>query len=448
MMNILRAEHSAEYPYVMMSKATANNGKLSLAARGLLAWLLDKPDTWEIDPDATARLNSTTLHEIKKLLKELAQHNYLIPPKRITVKGRFQYTPYTLRETPDIEALPCDENREAETVERKPLNGNRAPVFDSQSRTGDKHEPPSEQITKINKYSKQEKQENTTTLPVANSEQVAPDAEKPGSGGVYTLPVLDSIDLWEFNARTLPAEIEPPAHSFDFKAKASEVKPPAQSKPADSDVSSTPPPVPSRPLPEPVPDTGLADCIRAYEANIGLIVPMIADAIKGALQDYPAAWITDAIEIAVEQNVRKWSYVVGILEKWRVRGKQPTPVKFMAATPVKPADDYDPFNRDASPPEAAPTAEPVDPVWSELDMRVQVMALSQELYDTFKKCKFGGVKDGVLTVVCPTDAVFKACYRMLRHQRWLYRQAESLWDGLTDVEFVLEGDTDALPETP
>jgi len=59
MMNILRAEHSAQYPYVMMSKETANNGSLSLAARGLLAWLLDKPDSWEIDPDAIARLNKT-----------------------------------------------------------------------------------------------------------------------------------------------------------------------------------------------------------------------------------------------------------------------------------------------------------------------------------------------------------------------------------------------------
>lgn len=293
-------------------------------------------------------------------------------------------------------------------------------------------------------------EENTTTalVPVANPEQDKPATEKTGDDGVYVIPALTVVDLWEFNARTLPAEIEPPASYFVLEETTPKHEPAAQLQPVQSEVSSTPPPVPPHPLPEPDQDTGLADVVKAYEANIGLIVPMIADAIKGALQDYPAAWITDAIEIAVEQNVRKWSYVVGILERWRVRGKQATPVKFMAAAPDKPADDFDPFNRDVPPQEAAPIAELVDPDWQALGMLVKTQALSAELYSTFKQCKFGGVKDGLLTVICPTDPVFKACYRTLRHNRWLFWQAESLWGGITDVEFVLEGDTDAVPEVP
>jgi DNA replication protein DnaD len=32
-------------------------------------------------------------------------------------------------------------------------------------------------------------------------------------------------------------------------------------------------------------------------------------------------WAEEAIELAVENNVRKWRYVLAILERWRQEGK-------------------------------------------------------------------------------------------------------------------------------
>ena len=58
-----------------------------------------------------------------------------------------------------------------------------------------------------------------------------------------------------------------------------------------------------------------------YEQNIGALTPMIADELRDAEQAYPISWIEDAIKSAVENNVRRWRYVVAILEKWREQGR-------------------------------------------------------------------------------------------------------------------------------
>ncbi len=58
-----------------------------------------------------------------------------------------------------------------------------------------------------------------------------------------------------------------------------------------------------------------------YEQNIGPLTPMIAEVLRQAQEAYPAAWIEDAIRIAVENNVRKWRYVEAILEDWHTRGR-------------------------------------------------------------------------------------------------------------------------------
>jgi DnaD/phage-associated family protein len=58
-----------------------------------------------------------------------------------------------------------------------------------------------------------------------------------------------------------------------------------------------------------------------YENNIGPMTPIIAEKIKLAEKDYPAAWILEAIKIAVERNKRNWRYIEGILNSWQTEGK-------------------------------------------------------------------------------------------------------------------------------
>lgn len=58
-----------------------------------------------------------------------------------------------------------------------------------------------------------------------------------------------------------------------------------------------------------------------YEDNISLISPIIADELKDAEATYPPEWIEDAFKIAVENNVRKWSYIRAILERMANAGR-------------------------------------------------------------------------------------------------------------------------------
>lgn len=58
-----------------------------------------------------------------------------------------------------------------------------------------------------------------------------------------------------------------------------------------------------------------------YEQNVGILSPMIADALREAEQLYPAQWIAEAIREAVGQNARSWRYISRILERWENEGR-------------------------------------------------------------------------------------------------------------------------------
>ncbi|MBN1641711.1 MAG: DnaD domain protein [Anaerolineae bacterium] len=58
-----------------------------------------------------------------------------------------------------------------------------------------------------------------------------------------------------------------------------------------------------------------------YEQNMGMLSPMLAEELRDAERTYPQPWIEDAFRIAVANNVRRWSYVRGILERWAREGR-------------------------------------------------------------------------------------------------------------------------------
>ena len=60
---------------------------------------------------------------------------------------------------------------------------------------------------------------------------------------------------------------------------------------------------------------------RLYEENIGMITPMIAEALSDAEREYPLTWIEEAIRISVQNNKRSWRYAQTILERWQREGK-------------------------------------------------------------------------------------------------------------------------------
>ena len=63
------------------------------------------------------------------------------------------------------------------------------------------------------------------------------------------------------------------------------------------------------------------DIFTLYEQNIGMLTPMIAEELREAEKLYPETWIKDAIKEAVNQNIRKKSYILAILERWAAEGR-------------------------------------------------------------------------------------------------------------------------------
>jgi DNA replication protein len=60
---------------------------------------------------------------------------------------------------------------------------------------------------------------------------------------------------------------------------------------------------------------------KLYEENIGPLTSGIAERLKMAENDYQYEWIVDAINIAIENNVRRWKYISAILKQWQQEGR-------------------------------------------------------------------------------------------------------------------------------
>ena len=81
-----------------------------------------------------------------------------------------------------------------------------------------------------------------------------------------------------------------------------------------------PPEDPVQPGDVPAPDDR-PNIFSLYEDNIGMLSPMIAEQLKEAEEEYPAAWIEDAFREAVSRNARSWRYISRILQRWQQEGR-------------------------------------------------------------------------------------------------------------------------------
>ncbi len=62
------------------------------------------------------------------------------------------------------------------------------------------------------------------------------------------------------------------------------------------------------------------EIVKAYEDNIGIISPTVAEILKDFTKDFGKDLILFAIEEAVKSNVRNIRYIEGILRTWKEKG--------------------------------------------------------------------------------------------------------------------------------
>lgn len=111
-----------------------------------------------------------------------------------------------------------------------------------------------------------------------------------------------------------------------------------------------------------------AEIVKAYETEIGVITPMIADGLKDAAGTYPLKWTLDAIREAAAQNKRNWKYVEAILKRWKAQGNQ---------EPIKPQGAVNGNYRASAPKRANPPAAP-DPADDPAGAAARINARNRE----------------------------------------------------------------------
>ena len=61
---------------------------------------------------------------------------------------------------------------------------------------------------------------------------------------------------------------------------------------------------------------------QAYEQEIGLVTPSVAEALAAAGERYPEGWVAAALRAAARHNARSWAYAEAILRRWERDGPE------------------------------------------------------------------------------------------------------------------------------
>lgn len=97
---IIRTRRDRNNPYAMVNKAPFENSDLSWEARGVLAYLLTKPDDWQVrTSDLLKQAPKCGGDKLARILKELEMAGYLVRERRNIAGGRFEWVT-TIYENP------------------------------------------------------------------------------------------------------------------------------------------------------------------------------------------------------------------------------------------------------------------------------------------------------------------------------------------------------------
>lgn len=107
---IIRAAHNRENPYVMIRKDIFTDPNLSFCAKGLLCYLLSRPDNWKVSIVHLATVGPDKHTKIGSSLKELAKFGYIEINKVRNENGRFDHVEYLVHEVPKNPSVELTDN--------------------------------------------------------------------------------------------------------------------------------------------------------------------------------------------------------------------------------------------------------------------------------------------------------------------------------------------------
>lgn len=103
-MSIIRVNKNKDNPYVMINKGFLEDSNLSFKAKGILTYLLSKPDNWTCQVKDLQNKGKDGRDSIYNGLKELREHGYLIKKPLRDKEGRIKEWEEEVFEVPQTKA--------------------------------------------------------------------------------------------------------------------------------------------------------------------------------------------------------------------------------------------------------------------------------------------------------------------------------------------------------
>lgn len=127
MTNVVRVEKNADHPYTMISKVVTEDETLSWEARGMLTYLLGKPDGWVVRMTDLQGASPAGRDKTRRILQELEEHKYVRRQKlRDEATGTYYWQSTIYEEPPDNATgwkPVAREEPSGDTIYWKPVDG-------------------------------------------------------------------------------------------------------------------------------------------------------------------------------------------------------------------------------------------------------------------------------------------------------------------------------------
>ena len=118
---IFRVEKNAENPYVMIDKNVFEDTSLSFKAKGILGYLLSRPNDWTLIIADIQKRSTDGKDSVKNGIDELIERGYIVKTEQPRQAGKFATCDYVVYEKP----MNTGVNRCGKTVAVKPSRLNR-----------------------------------------------------------------------------------------------------------------------------------------------------------------------------------------------------------------------------------------------------------------------------------------------------------------------------------
>ena len=179
---IFRIQKNADNPFVMIDKNVFEDTSLSFKAKGILGYLLSRPNDWTLIIADIQKRSTNGKDSVKNGIDELIERGYIVKTEQPRQAGKFATCDYVVYEKP----MNTSVNRCGKTVAAKPSRLNRH----GKSATTNNDEL-SNELTNKNIYSEKQKKQKSDVV-----EKINPLVHQEKKPSKHDLEIKEIFETW------------------------------------------------------------------------------------------------------------------------------------------------------------------------------------------------------------------------------------------------------------